>query len=55
LSGINKTEDIAQLKTLTENTQDTMPYVFSPTKQEFKKFINNEGFRDSEIFLKIKE
>ncbi|MEI8045955.1 MAG: hypothetical protein WCI92_01145 [Bacteroidota bacterium] len=55
LSGINKTEDIAQLKTLTETTQDTMPYVFSPTKQEFKKFINNEGFRDSEIFLKIKE
>ncbi len=55
LSGINKTEDIAQLKTLTETVQDTLPYVFSPTKQEFKKFIKNEGFRDSETFLKIKE
>ncbi|MFA5971016.1 MAG: hypothetical protein WC780_01595 [Lentimicrobiaceae bacterium] len=55
LSSINKKEDIEQLKILTETTQDTMPYVFSPTKYQFKKFVGNEGFRDSEKFMKIRE
>jgi hypothetical protein len=29
--------------------------VFSPTRQEFKKFIRNDGFRQTEKFLKIRE
>jgi len=52
---INKKEDIDQLKELTESPQDTVPYVFAPTKKEFRNFIGNEGFRDKEILIKIRE
>jgi len=55
LSNINTKEDIDQLKALTENAQDTTPYVFSPTRRQFKNFVRNEGFRDSEKFMKMKE
>jgi len=55
LSSINKKEDIGQLKAITENTKDTLPYVFSPTRKQFKKFVRNEGFRDTEEFMKISE
>jgi len=53
LSQINRKEDIEQLKTLTETSQDTTPYVFSPTRRQFKSFIRNEGFRDTESFSKL--
>jgi hypothetical protein len=55
LSSINHTEDIQQLRAITESVQDTASYVFSPTRQEFKKFIRNDGFRQTEKFLKIRE
>ena len=55
LSSINNKEDIEQLKSLTETPQDTTPYVFSPSRKEFKAFIKNEGFRNKEVFSKIGE
>lgn len=55
LSDINTKEDIDQLKTLTESTQDTTPYVFSPTRKQFRDFVVHEGFRDSEMFMKVKD
>jgi len=55
LSSLNKTEDLDQLRLLSESQQDTTPYDFSPTRQQFKKFVRNEGFRDSEQFIKIRE
>ena len=53
LSGISPKEDLEHLKAITETTQDTVPYIFSPTRQQFKKFVREEGFRDSEVFMKI--
>jgi len=53
LSSISNKEDLEQLKALTETIQDTMPYVFSPTRTQFKKFVRNEGFRENEEFVKI--
>jgi len=53
LSSISPEEDLAQLKELSESTQDTAPYVFSLSRKQFKKFVREEGFRDSEEFLKI--
>ena len=53
LSSINNREDLDQLKAITETTQDTVPYVFSPSKKQFKNFVKNEGFRAQEAFLKI--
>lgn len=53
LSSISPKEDIAQLKAITETTQDTSSQVFSPTQKQFKKFVRNEGFRDTEEFMKI--
>lgn len=55
MSGINPKDDLAQLKSLTESTQDTTPYVFSMTRRQFKKFVRNEGFRDREEFWRIGE
>ena len=53
LSSISPKEDIAQLKAITETTQDTTLHVFAPTRKQFKKFVRNEGFRDNEEFVKI--
>lgn len=55
LSSIDKAEDLAQLKAITETSQDTIPYIFAPSKREFKTFVRNEGFRNSESFRKIKK
>jgi len=55
LSDINTKDDISQLKALTETNQDTTPFVFSPTRKQFRKFVRNEGFRDTETFMKIKD
>ncbi len=53
ICSISPMEDLDQLKSLTESTQDTIPIVFSLTPKQFKKFVRNEGFRDREEFWKI--
>lgn len=55
IASINKKEDIQQLKTLTGSVNDTVPYVFSPTKKQFRQFIRNDGFRNQEMFVKISD
>lgn len=55
LSSINNREDLDQLKAITETTQDTVPYIFSPTKRQFKDFVRNEGFRNKETFFKTRK
>ena len=55
LSSISKEQDLEQLKTMTESKQDTIPYVFSLSRKQFKTFVREEGFRDSEEFFKIRE
>ncbi|MBK8873826.1 MAG: hypothetical protein IPN13_07850 [Bacteroidetes bacterium] len=55
ISGISTTEDIENLKEITETTTDTIPpYKFKATKKQFKEFIKNEGFSDSETFVRQK-
>lgn len=55
LSSINNKEDLEQLKELTESTQDTVPYVFSVSHKQFKAFVHDQGFRDIEIFIRIRD
>ena len=56
VSSISSTEDIENLKTITESIQDTIaPYKFATTKKQFKKFIKNDGFTDSEKFIRLKK
>ena len=56
LSSISTKEDIENLKEITETTQDTVTnYNFTATKKEFKKFVKNDGFSDSETFVKLKK
>ena len=55
LSSINNREDLDQLKAITETTQDTVPYIFSPTKRQFKDFVRSEGFRNKETFFKTRK
>jgi hypothetical protein len=55
LSSINNKEDLDQLRTLSESPEDTAVYKFSPTRKQFRKFLRNEGFRDTETFTKIRE
>jgi len=53
LSSINSKQELEQLKAMTISTQDTMPYVFSLTRRQFKKFVRDEGFRHTEEYLKV--
>ncbi|MBL0074338.1 MAG: hypothetical protein IPP34_22100 [Bacteroidetes bacterium] len=56
ISGISTTEDIENLKEITETTTDTIPpYKFKATKKQFKEFIKNDGFSDSETFVRQKK
>lgn len=56
VSTISTKEDIEDLITLTESTQDTIaPYKFEATKRQFKEFIKNDGFSDSETFVRQKK
>jgi hypothetical protein len=53
LSSISAKEDLDQLKTVAESTQDTASSAFSPSRKQFKKFVRNDGFRDSEVYFKL--
>ena len=56
VSSISTKQDIENLKTITESTQDTVaPYKFATTKKQFKEFIKNDGFADSETFVRQKK
>jgi hypothetical protein len=56
VSSISTKQDIENLKTITESTQDTVaPYKFVTTKKQFKEFIKNDGFSDSETFVRQKK
>ena len=56
ISSISTKQDIENLKTLTESTQDTIAsYKFTTTKKQFKEFIKNGGFSDSETFVRQKK
>ena len=56
VSSISTKQDIENLKTITESTQDTAaPYKFATTKKQFKEFIKNNGFSDSETFVRQKK
>lgn len=56
ISSISKKFDIENLKEITETPQDTVPpYKFAATKKQFKEFIKNDGFSDSETFIRQKK
>ena len=56
ISSISTKQDIENLKTITESTQDTIAsYKFTTTKKQFKEFIKNDGFSDSETFVRQKK
>jgi hypothetical protein len=56
ISSISTKEDIENLNKITETVQDTVTnYNFTATKQQFKKFVKNDGFSDSEIFIRLKK
>jgi Holliday junction resolvase len=56
ISSISTKLDIDNLKEITEKPIDTVPpYKFTATKKQFKEFIKNDGFSDSEIFVRQKK
>jgi hypothetical protein len=56
ISSISTKLDIDNLKEITETPTDTIPpYKFTATKKQFKEFIKNDGFSDSEIFVRQKK
>lgn len=56
ISRISKEQDIENLKEITETAQDTLAnYNFTVTRREFKKFVKNNGFTDSETFVRLKK
>jgi hypothetical protein len=56
ISSISTKDDIENLKEITETALDTViNYNFTATKKEFKKFVKNDGFSDSEAFVRLKK
>ena len=56
ISSISKKLDLDNLKALTESPQDTTTQTtFKATKKQFKEFIKNDGFSDSETFTRLKK
>jgi hypothetical protein len=56
ISSISTKLDIDNLQEITETLIDTVPpYKFTATKHQFKEFIKNDGFSDSEIFVRKKK
>jgi hypothetical protein len=56
ISSISTKLDLENLKQITETPQDTIPpYKFTATKRQFKKFVKNNGFSDSEAFIRQKK
>lgn len=56
ISSISTKEDIQNIKEITETATDTIPpYKITATKKQFKKFIKNDGFTDSETFVRQKK
>lgn len=55
ISRISVKEDIEKLKEIKELSSDTSAlHNLSLTKKEFKKFIKNDGFSESDTYIKIK-
>ena len=55
-SSISTKLDLENLKEITETPQDTVPpYKFTATKRQFRKFVKNDGFSDSETFIRQKK
>jgi len=55
ISSISTKLEIEKLIEITDSPNDTVPpYNFKATKKQFKEFIKNDGFIDSEIFVKQK-
>jgi len=56
ISSISTKLDLENLKQITETPQDTVPpYKFAATKRQFKNFVKNDGFSDSETFIRQKK
>jgi len=55
ISRIDSKEDIENLVALSDSKQDTVTnFHIKITKKQFKKYIRNDGFNDTETYLKIK-
>lgn len=52
IHSLNSTEDLVQLREVTEDQNDSSKHHFKPTKLEFKKFVKANGFRLQERFGK---
>ena len=49
-------QDVEHLKAITETEQDTVaPYIFAPTKKQFKSFVKQEGFRQTATYTKVRK
>lgn len=55
ISSISSKTDIDNLREILELPTDTvLPYKFTPTRRQLKKFVRNDGFSTIEIFVKQK-
>ena len=54
INSIRSEDEIKKLRMITLTINDTVPrYNFNPSRNEFKEFIDNNGFSSSERFVKI--
>lgn len=50
---VREESEVQLLKEISSSSLDTVsPFRFSPTRREFKRFLNEDGFRDREEFVR---
>ncbi len=54
LSSIRKETELTLLQELADKPSDTAAYTFEIAKKQFKRFVNAEGFSDTEFFFRLK-
>lgn len=53
LGTVSSKEDINKLRALTDTKSDS-GFSFKPTRKELKKFLKENGFNDTDTYIKIK-
>jgi hypothetical protein len=53
INGIRTENEISMMETITESKRDTIkPFIVKPTKKQFKAFVKQNGFTESDTYIR---
>lgn len=54
IAAISAVREIDELNKIAESPKDTLTYHFALSKKQFRKFLRNDGFRNEELFYRLR-